>query len=364
MTYKRYSAQIELSGEIPNDRVVGNTIISEIKKCEACGSEYRVIYNLGHRPKKNCSEECKRKSLSEKRKKFLADNPDSHPWRQPDKKISIPCENVKKYLTDRGIDFIPEYQPLDDRFFSIDIAFPQIKVGIEINGMQHYNSDGTLKPYYQERHDLITSAGWKLIEVFYTECFSDEKISKFLDFEIPKDEEGMLQYIRDKIAASKNKMNNKIKIKRVKKIKNLVGENIKDTIFDYGIDFTKPEWRNKVGEIIGINFRLVPMWMQRHHLEFYNKECFKGRSRTYGQDVQTRYERAASKNRSNADEKWKDKKNEIFNHGIDFGKHGWCRQVAEIIGITEQKVSKWMQRHHPEFYETNCFRRRPPSKKT
>ncbi len=302
MTYKRYASITRICKKcdtyVPEDyyfpihvklcdgsgnSTKGHKVKTEIKQCESCGENFESKYSSESRYKKTCSEECRRKSLSEQRKKFLADNPDSHPWRQPDKKISVPCENVKKYLTDRGIDFIPEYQPLDDRFFSIDIAFPHIKVGIEINGMQHYNSDGTLKPYYQERHDLITSAGWKLIEVFYTECFSDEKISKFLDFEIPKDEEGMLQYIRDKIAASKN----------------------------------KPITRAR-----GLTRKIA------------------------------------------VDAEWKDKKDDIFKYGIDFSKFGWCAKVSKILGISEQHASRWMQRHHPEFYENNCFRRRSPRKDT
>jgi very-short-patch-repair endonuclease len=300
MTYKRYSTVTRICKKcdkyVPEEfyfpihvklcdgtgnSTRGHKVNSQIKQCEFCGGDFEIMISPGSRPKKNCSGECKRKSMSEKRKKFLADNPDSHPWRRPDNKISIPCENVKKYLSDRGIDFIPEYQPLDDRFFSIDIAFPHIKVGIEINGMQHYNSDGSLKPYYQERHDLISLAGWKLIEVFYTECFSDEKISKFLDFEIPKDEEGVLQYIRDKIAASKN----------------------------------KPITRER-----GVTRKMA------------------------------------------GDAEWINKKDEIFKYGIDFNKFGWCAKVSKILGISQQHASRWMQRHHPEFYENHCFRRRPPRK--
>jgi very-short-patch-repair endonuclease len=53
-------------------------------------------------------------------------------------------------------------------------------VALEINGQQHYNSDGTLKDYYQNRHDLIESKGWQIIEIHYSQCFSDENISKFL----------------------------------------------------------------------------------------------------------------------------------------------------------------------------------------
>lgn len=32
--------------------------------------------------------------------------------------------------------------PLDDRSFSLDIAFPEKKIGIEVNGNQHYERNG------------------------------------------------------------------------------------------------------------------------------------------------------------------------------------------------------------------------------
>ena len=77
--------------------------------------------------------------------KYLKENPDKHPWKKNDKFKSKPCEKFKKMLIDNDIYFIDEYQPSDDRFYSIDVAFPNKKFGIEINGNQHYNNDGTLK---------------------------------------------------------------------------------------------------------------------------------------------------------------------------------------------------------------------------
>ncbi|MDY5668732.1 MAG: hypothetical protein SPK43_05840 [Candidatus Onthovivens sp.] len=58
-----------------------------------------------------------------------------------------------------GINFIEEYCPFIDSAISVDIAFPDIKIGIEINGNQHYNRDGSLKDYYQKRHDKLEEAG-------------------------------------------------------------------------------------------------------------------------------------------------------------------------------------------------------------
>ena len=121
-----------------------------------------------------------KKKLSEARIKFLKENPEKHPWKRHDKFVSVPCENVKKFLNRLSIPFQEEFQPLADRMYSIDIAFPNLKIAVEINGNQHYNADGTLKPYYQERHDLLVAAGWTVIEIHYSRCFADGYIASEL----------------------------------------------------------------------------------------------------------------------------------------------------------------------------------------
>jgi hypothetical protein len=110
-------------------------------------------------------------------------NPDKHTWKRKNKQISIPCELFKTKLKNNNIYFIEEFTPLDDRFFSIDIAFPDKKIGIEINGNQHYDNNGKLKKYYQERKDIIEKSGWKLYDIYYTKvydnCFCDSFINEF-----------------------------------------------------------------------------------------------------------------------------------------------------------------------------------------
>ena len=63
-----------------------------------------------------------RKKLSEIRKKYLNENPDKHPWKKSDKFKSVPCEKFKNILKQHGLTFVEEYQPLSNRFFSIDIS--------------------------------------------------------------------------------------------------------------------------------------------------------------------------------------------------------------------------------------------------
>jgi very-short-patch-repair endonuclease len=121
--------------------------------------------------------------LSNERKKFLLNNPDKHPWRNVNKFSSRPCEHLKSMLKARDIQFVEEYQPLleKNRFYSIDIAIREKKIGIEVNGNRHYNRDGTLKNYYKERHDLITECGWTLHEVHYSMVFNKTFVDTLAD---------------------------------------------------------------------------------------------------------------------------------------------------------------------------------------
>jgi|LauGreDrversion4_2_1035121.scaffolds.fasta_scaffold212111_3 hypothetical protein len=122
-----------------------------------------------------------RKKISDSKKKLYRDHPEKHNWKSNKKFISKPCEEFKKILDDASINYVSEFTPLEDRFFSIDIAFPESKIGVEINGNQHYNKDGTLKKYYYERHQLIESAGWKIYEVHFSICYNKDVVLELME---------------------------------------------------------------------------------------------------------------------------------------------------------------------------------------
>jgi hypothetical protein len=195
-------------------------------------------------------------------------------WKNNKKFKSIPCENVKDYLKKNNIDFVEELRPLEDRQFSLDIAFPHIMTAIEINGQQHYNSDGTLKEYYQGRHDLIENAGWKIIEVHYSQCFNDDNISKFLNFDIPYDDMNII--IEYKKKEETKKLNKPLK--RGEKMNKKMEEKwnpVKDNIFKHNIDFTKYGWATQVATLMDILPQKVNKWMKQYHKDFYENSCFK-----------------------------------------------------------------------------------------
>lgn len=132
-----------------------------------------VLQEISPKKTRTIPEEIKAK-ISESRKKYLLANPNSHPWKNKDKFQSKPCEYFKQKLREKSIEFVEEYNPLKDRAFSVDIAFPEKMIGIEINGNQHYERNGELKDYYKKRHELIESAGWKLYELHYSLVWNDK----------------------------------------------------------------------------------------------------------------------------------------------------------------------------------------------
>ena len=148
--------------------------------CKDCNNKYNINRMKQKRnllPKKDRvhTEESKNK-ISIGRKKFLKANPNEHPWKKSSKFKSVPCENIKKVLDKMGIKYVSEFTVSNDRMFSIDIAFPTRKIAIEVNGNQHYNKNGTLKDYYQKRHDYITSLGYKVYEIHYSLFFNENNI--------------------------------------------------------------------------------------------------------------------------------------------------------------------------------------------
>ena len=150
--------------------------------------ESYLIRNPNRIGRKQSSES--KQKLSVARKAYLAANPDKHAWKLHNKFKSIPCEKVKTDLRRLEIGFDYEFQPLLhlNRFFSVDISFPNRKIGFEINGGQHYKG-GELAPYYQKRHDLIVAEGWTLYEIPYhvamRKNFAEDFIIKILEGAFP-----------------------------------------------------------------------------------------------------------------------------------------------------------------------------------
>jgi very-short-patch-repair endonuclease len=227
-------------------------------------NENGKISIIGHKH----SEETK-KRISEKRKQWLLEHKEQHVWRRDSKFLSEPCEHLKTYLKEKGINFVEEYEPFKDVNYCVDIAWPDEKIAIEVNGNQHYNKDGSLSKYYQKRHNLFESRGWKIFEIHYTKCYNIN-INDFKDIlnlsiydknyvgkyfskkelkeinrknkiiEKIKNKEIQKQIKQNKIISIKN-INKKIKIQKENKERKIIYNLLNNS----GIDFTKSGWSTK-----------------------------------------------------------------------------------------------------------------------
>lgn len=217
---------------------------------------------------KKHSKETKLK-ISECRKKYLKENPDKHPWKNKNKQISGPCEYLKDILKSKNIEFIEEHSPLIERHFSIDIAFPDNKVGIEVNGNQHYNSDKTLAPYYQIRNDLISAEGWTLYEIHYSKVFDMSFVEELLEKIKLKESISYDFYIKK----DKSKFIGPPKA-NWHQLKHIDDQKILEKLKLSNINFMKLGWVEQASKIIGVTPQKTGCWIKRMDPEFY-ETCYK-----------------------------------------------------------------------------------------
>lgn len=127
------------------------------------------------------SEQTK-KILSNKMKSYLKSHPEKHVWKRKNKFKSTPCEYLKKFLCEKGILFAEEYtDEIWEHSYSIDIAFISEKIGIEVNGNQHYDKNGKLTDYYLRREEYLKQHGWKIIEIPYFMVWNESFLKKIFD---------------------------------------------------------------------------------------------------------------------------------------------------------------------------------------
>lgn len=199
------------------------------------------------KPHKWTEEERNKMSLI--RKKWLNENPDKHPWKNRKCNYSKPCEYLKEILKLNNISFVEEYNPkINGHYFSLDIAFPDIKFAIEVNGNQHYKKDGNLNEYYQNRHNLLKENGWKIMELHYTKCydFNISILNKINDLNDFLDKDYVNKYFSRK-DEKKNQIIYEKELKNKKKKEEFSNRKkiLLDLLNNSNINFNKQGWVNK-----------------------------------------------------------------------------------------------------------------------
>lgn len=218
--------------------------------------------------------------ISAATKKWMSENRDKLTWNVKKKK-SAPCDKFKDLLRAMDVKFIDEYSPFTERQFAMDVAFPDRMVAVEINGNQHYNVDGALKPYYQERHDFIESKGWKLYEIHFSRVYADgmeAMVNQMLSGNEIKGEFDYDFWISQ--PRSKRERDRIKKLARQEEKKQKTEELIR-LVMSSDIDFSKFGWVNKTARLLNKQPHKVSEWMKTYMLDFYEERCFKRKNSSF-----------------------------------------------------------------------------------
>lgn len=198
-----------------------------------------------------------------------------HQWRAYHKR-SVPCEAFKEALRASGVNFVEEFQPLPNRQFSIDVAFPDRRLGVEINGNQHYEEAGVLREYYQQRHDLIVESGWTILEVHFSIVYDSKRLEQLV-LRLATGQEPDIDYsfyIKQPKQPKKAKYGDRPTYFTALREQAKIAQRPRvQMLIESGIDFSKFGWVNKAASLLGIREQRVSKWMKRFAPELYSK-CF------------------------------------------------------------------------------------------
>ena len=222
--------------------------------------EKRCKFNPNYKPTdKQLEKQNKiktKKVLSEEHKQKIRES--LQRWKEENKELflnysrkkSICCENFKKYLRDNNIDFVEEYSPYyKERLYSLDIAFPDEKIAIEINGSQHYNEYGELNEYTLNKQKFFEERGWKIIQIYYKWCYgvisNNEQINSIFDLPIHNK-----SYVKDIYTIKYQKKLEKEKQYQIKMENNNEIDKFRKNIlykmlYESSIDFSKSGWNKQ-----------------------------------------------------------------------------------------------------------------------
>lgn len=125
--------------------------------------ETRVKIGNAFRGKKHTEETKKR--ISGSRIAFIEANPHMAPYKinHYSKGPSYPERYWKEILDGAGLTYIEQHQV---GLYSLDFAFPEIMVDLEIDGSQH-KSDERIVDSDLRRTKYLEDLGWKTIRVFW-----------------------------------------------------------------------------------------------------------------------------------------------------------------------------------------------------
>lgn len=283
-----------------------------------------------------------KQKISKKRKEYLKNHPNEHPWKKSDKFKSKPCEHLKEILR-KDFNFEEEYTDIRWKHnYSVDIAFLDKKLAIEVNGNQHYNNDGTLAEYFQKRHDYLLSEGWTILEIHYAACYKNDKIDELKDAIIncknidlekhkllfenrqkTKKEKELIKIQNYSYAKENDLLDSSGRING-KKYKLLDLKKYKSIILSSNVNLMDKHFRKKLKDATNLSLNIINYVLKYFNIKHYilNKNRIK-------QKYIKKY------NWDNID---RNNYNKIINSGIDLTKFGWIEKVANKTGLTRRQI--------------------------
>lgn len=263
----------------------------KIPKCEICKKDAKRHWGLVFF--KTCgSDSCKqeilsrrqhseitKQKISQKRIEYIKQNK-NYKWSCFGKETK-PEEQFKEIISHSNIPYnvYQYYIPFNTKNYEIDFAIPEIRLGFEINGNQHYDKNGHYTEYHLKRKEFLINNGWKIADIHYSLCFNKLKIQEIIiqslnnniDFSDSLNKEIINIKLQRKIDKEKEK--NEIFKRKIKKQQD--NEDKKTKIINSSIDFSKFGWVNEVAKLINKYPQKINQWMKKYMLEFYNEKCFK-----------------------------------------------------------------------------------------
>jgi len=212
------------------------------------------------------SQETKDK-ISKSRKKYLSENPEKVPYKLNHKhKETFPEKYFRNIL--RG--FISQYR-VEGTLYEIDFANPKTKIGIEIDGEQHY-LDQNIIDHDKKRYSILESLGWKFIRIRW---------SKYKSLSLDQRKEVIDNIMSNSIDVTSkiekyshyNKRNKQIEKESKIRNKNISIENRISKIKSVNTDFSKLGWVRDVSKELNISPQHIGRWMKRYMPDFYEK-CY------------------------------------------------------------------------------------------
>ncbi len=215
-----------------------------------------------------------KKKISEGRLKFLKENPEMVPYKLNHKhKETFP----EKYFRNVLKGFVYQFR-VSGTLYEIDFANPENKIGIEIDGEQHY-VDPSIVNHDIKRTEVLNNLGWRLIRIRWSEYKSlpleDRKDIISMIMENSFDVEGKIIHYLDikKMKVEKSRKIQDDKNKGDSERREYLRAERKIIIMESGIDFAEFGWATKVSKIIGTCPQIASRFIRTHMKEFYMEKC-------------------------------------------------------------------------------------------